>query len=124
MSLLTSLGPPGPLSSPQRATGLRRLCGRAARVPCVGLVGLIDLYRRFLSPILGSNCRFHPSCSSYARQALLTHGLAAGLALSVWRVLRCQPFCQGGFDPVPEENPIRRVLSRLRGSQAASSQAS
>ena len=65
------------------------------------LVALIRLYKRFVSPLLGSPCRFYPSCSSYAVEALRTHGAVKGLALTVWRLLRCGPWCEGGFDPVP-----------------------
>jgi hypothetical protein len=66
------------------------------------LVRLVDLYRRFLSPLLPPRCRFEPSCSAYAREVLLLHGAFRGTLLSVWRVLRCNPFCRGGYDPVPE----------------------
>lgn len=65
------------------------------------LIGILKLYCFALSPLLGSNCRFHPSCSVYAIEALRKHGLLAGLKLSVWRVLRCNPWCAGGHDPVP-----------------------
>jgi len=61
----------------------------------------IELYRWTLAPILGGHCRFHPSCSEYAEQALKRHGARRGLALSVRRIARCQPFAAGGFDPVP-----------------------
>jgi hypothetical protein len=64
-------------------------------------VGLVDLYRKRISPFLPPLCRFEPSCSAYARDALLTHGSAKGTILAVWRVLRCNPFTKGGFDPVP-----------------------
>ncbi|MBM3978385.1 MAG: membrane protein insertion efficiency factor YidD [Planctomycetes bacterium] len=65
----------------------------------------IDGYRRWISPILSPSCRFSPSCSAYAREALLLHGIARGLRLAGWRILRCQPLCKGGYDPVP---PPRR----------------
>ncbi len=65
------------------------------------MIACIRVYQRFLSPLLGQNCRFHPSCSRYAVEALQTHGALKGTALGVWRILRCQPFCKGGFDPVP-----------------------
>ncbi|MBI2425500.1 MAG: membrane protein insertion efficiency factor YidD [Candidatus Hydrogenedentes bacterium] len=64
-------------------------------------ITLIRIYQRYLSPVLGQNCRFHPSCSHYAIEALEVHGLMKGSALSLWRLLRCQPLCKGGFDPVP-----------------------
>lgn len=67
------------------------------------LVGFIRLYQRWLSPWLGQNCRFYPSCSQYAIDALRTHGVVFGLLYAAWRILRCNPFCEGGHDPVPEK---------------------
>jgi hypothetical protein len=61
----------------------------------------IRLYKRLLSPLLPPACRFHPTCSVYALQALEKHGALRGVRLTVWRLLRCQPFHPGGFDPVP-----------------------
>jgi hypothetical protein len=61
----------------------------------------IRLYKRILSPLLPPACRFHPTCSVYALQALEKHGALRGVRLTVWRLLRCQPFHPGGFDPVP-----------------------
>ena len=65
------------------------------------LVGLIRLYQRFVSPLLGPRCRFSPSCSTYAMEALGRHGLWRGGWLSLWRLLRCHPCTAGGYDPVP-----------------------
>ena len=63
---------------------------------------LITLYRRYLSPLKRqSTCRFTPTCSEYALEAYRTRGFFVGTALTVWRVLRCNPFSKGGFDPVP-----------------------
>lgn len=62
----------------------------------------IRLYRRILSPLLPRACRFHPSCSVYALEALELHGPVRGLGLAAWRLCRCQPFSRGGLDPVPE----------------------
>jgi hypothetical protein len=61
----------------------------------------IRLYKRLLSPLLPPACRFHPTCSVYALQALEKHGALRGVRLTLWRLLRCQPFHPGGFDPVP-----------------------
>jgi hypothetical protein len=62
----------------------------------------IRFYRKFITPMLGqSKCRFKPTCSHYGLEALKLHGAFKGLALTIWRILRCQPFCKGGFDPVP-----------------------
>jgi len=72
------------------------------------LVGLVDLYRRHVSPRLPPACRFEPSCSAYARAALLRHGALKGTLLAVWRVLRCNPLTRGGqIDPVPERGRWR-----------------
>lgn len=65
------------------------------------LIGAIGLYSRYLSPFLPRSCRFHPTCSSYAAQALRRHGLARGGLLSIRRILKCHPWHPGGFDPVP-----------------------
>ena len=65
------------------------------------LIGVIQLYRWFISPLLGPNCRFHPTCSAYALEALRTHGALRGSWLTLRRLLRCHPFCEPGFDPVP-----------------------
>jgi len=61
----------------------------------------VRFYRRFLSPLKPAMCRFHPTCSAYAIEALEVHGLLRGSALATWRLLRCQPFARGGWDPVP-----------------------
>jgi putative membrane protein insertion efficiency factor len=69
------------------------------------LIALIRGYRLLLSPWLGSACRFHPTCSAYALEALERHGAAGGSVLAAGRVLRCHPFCAGGCDPVPVRPP-------------------
>lgn len=65
------------------------------------LIGLIHLYRATLSGLVGGQCRFHPTCSHYAEEAIRVHGAARGSALAVWRILRCGPFTRGGVDRVP-----------------------
>jgi putative membrane protein insertion efficiency factor len=65
------------------------------------LIGGIRLYQHTLSGAFGDHCRFYPSCSHYAADAIHTYGAARGSAMAVWRVLRCQPFGRGGFEPVP-----------------------
>jgi putative membrane protein insertion efficiency factor len=66
------------------------------------LTGGIVAYRRVLSPMLGPRCRFHPSCSSYALEAISVHGAAKGTALATWRICRCNPWNPGGVDVVPD----------------------
>jgi len=73
------------------------------------LLALIGAYQRFASPLLGSRCRFHPSCSEYARVAIARFGPARGGLLATWRICRCQPFARGGFDEVPEAFTLRRA---------------
>lgn len=65
------------------------------------LIGLIRLYQWMLSPLLGPACRFHPSCSTYAIEALRAHGVIRGLWLATCRIFKCHPFHPGGYDPVP-----------------------
>ncbi len=65
------------------------------------LLGLIRVYQYVLRPLLGSHCRFYPSCSEYAREAVLEHGAGRGSWLAVRRVCRCHPYHPGGYDPVP-----------------------
>jgi putative membrane protein insertion efficiency factor len=69
------------------------------------LVLLVHVYRAALGPLLGGSCRFTPSCSAYAIEALERHGPLRGFALAVRRVLRCHPWSPAGHDPVPEGNP-------------------
>jgi putative membrane protein insertion efficiency factor len=65
------------------------------------IVALINAYRRWVSPMLGQRCRFAPSCSAYTVEAIQTYGAVRGLWLGARRLLRCQPFSSGGYDPVP-----------------------
>ena len=65
------------------------------------LIGLLTGYRRFVSPLLGARCRFYPSCSAYALEAVRVHGAARGGWLAARRLSRCHPFHPGGLDPVP-----------------------
>jgi putative membrane protein insertion efficiency factor len=62
----------------------------------------IRCYQRFVSPFTPAICRFSPTCSQYAVEAIERRGLVVGALLALWRLLRCHPFCKGGYDPVPE----------------------
>lgn len=79
--------------------------------PRAVLIGVVRAYRLLLSPWLGNACRFEPTCSRYAIQALQQHGALAGSWLAGGRILRCNPWCDGGCDPVPAARP--RLFSRL-----------
>lgn len=72
----------------------------------------IRWYRRFLSPLKPPMCRFSPTCSAYAIEAIERHGVFRGSWLTVWRILRCQPFSKGGYDPVPEARSKERERSK------------
>lgn len=67
------------------------------------LIGLIRVYQYLISPLLGPRCRFYPTCSHYAVEAIKVHGVARGSYLALRRVLRCHPWHPGGIDPVPEK---------------------
>jgi putative membrane protein insertion efficiency factor len=71
------------------------------------LLALVTSYRRWLSPLLTPRCRFHPSCSAYAQEALTTYGAGRGSWLALRRLARCHPFHRGGYDPVPDPGPTR-----------------
>lgn len=63
-------------------------------------IKIIKLYQRYISPLLGNNCKFYPSCSQYAIEAIGKYGILKGLCLVILRLLRCNPFSYGGYDPV------------------------
>lgn len=72
----------------------------AILLPRRAAILLIRIYQMTLSPLIGRQCRFVPTCSNYAIEAIERHGLFRGGAMAAWRILRCNPFCRGGFDPV------------------------
>lgn len=72
------------------------------------ILGLIEGYRRFVSPLLTASCRYIPTCSQYALEAVKRFGARRGFVLAVRRLLRCNPFALGGYDPVPDEYPTRK----------------
>jgi putative membrane protein insertion efficiency factor len=79
------------------------------------LLLLVRFYITFLSPFFGGSCRFHPSCSNYAHEAIARHGARRGFVLSLKRLLRCNPFVKGGFDPVPELASGSEQLEQAQG---------
>ena len=81
-------------------------------------IALVRLYRKFISPLKPPCCRFTPTCSAYALEAYQKRGFFVGTALTVWRILRCNPFSRGGYDPVPERGfrPTPQELSGDRGN--------
>lgn len=76
------------------------------------LIGLLRAYRLLISPLYGQVCRYHPSCSAYALEAVTVHGSLRGTWLAVRRVLRCHPWAAGGYDPVPPAPPHHATLDR------------
>lgn len=67
------------------------------------LIALVYVYKYIVSPVLPRACRFYPTCSQYAIVAIKRHGIIKGTFLSAYRVIRCNPFCSGGYDPVPKK---------------------
>jgi putative membrane protein insertion efficiency factor len=72
------------------------------------LIWLVSFYQKCISPLKIPCCRFTPSCSAYAIEAIRVHGSLKGSLLAIWRILRCNPFCKGGYDPVPEKKAKKR----------------
>jgi len=105
---------PSPSSSPLQGEGTAKWAPRAAGV------GLVAIYRAAISPVIhalnGPACRFEPSCSEYARDAIAMHGMVRGGAMAIWRIARCNPVGGHGFDPVPATTG--RILSRAPTTRA------
>jgi uncharacterized protein len=72
-------------------------------------VAPIRVYQRLISPVIAPRCKYHPSCSAYAVQAIETYGILRGSVLAAWRVLRCNPLSHGGYDPVSAQRLFRAV---------------
>ena len=98
-----------------------KLLAVIAELPRQALLLLVRGYRLLLKPWLGNACRFEPSCSQYALDALQRHGAAGGALLATGRLLRCHPWCEGGCDPEPDIHPLNRargLFTRLVGPEA------
>lgn len=78
---------------------MNRLARRLSQLPAVLLIGCVRAYQLVLSPLLGQNCRFTPTCSSYFITAVRKYGAVRGALRGIWRVCRCHPFHKGGYDP-------------------------
>ncbi len=76
------------------------------------MIWLIGLYRKYISPLKPPCCRFTPTCSAYAIEAFRKRGFFVGFGLTAWRILRCNPFSKGGYDPVPERGERKRKKCR------------
>lgn len=102
-----------------RVSRLGRVANLARRVPAHFFLFLIRLYQRTLSPALpvffgpACGCRFTPTCSHYAAEAIRTHGAIVGLALAAWRLVKCTPLHPGGHDPVPPKRRFTCVRAGL-----------
>jgi hypothetical protein len=86
-----------------------------------GVLGALRFYKRLISPLLSGACRYLPTCADYTAEAVERHGVAAGTALGVHRLARCQPVGGSGYDPVPAHHPWRSLLSRRPGRCACAS---
>ena len=96
-----------------------RLLTALANAPRALLMGLVRAYRTLFSPWVGQACRFEPTCSRYALEALEKHGALGGTVMTTWRLLRCHPLCAGGHDPVPDNAPWARRTSPPSTAPAA-----
>lgn len=81
------------------------------------MIAIIRWYQKSVSPYKPSCCRFTPTCSAYAVEAFEKRGFFMGLLLTVWRILRCNPFCKGGYDPVPEHG-FKNPKDRINGEES------
>jgi len=99
---------------------MNRLLSAVYHLPQQALMGLVKAYRLLLSPWLGSACRFEPTCSAYSLKALEQHGALAGTTLTLYRLVRCQPWCQGGHDPVPATTIFTRLITPVSSTTLSS----
>ena len=92
---------------------IRRIAAELRLLPRNAAIAVMQLYRRLISPLYGDVCRYYPSCSRYSLEAYQQRGFAIGLLLTVWRLLRCNPFSAGGIDDVrPARHPHFTINSR------------
>ena len=79
---------------------MRKIMKAISNILSKFLLGLVAFYRKFISPLKKPCCRFYPTCSCYAEQAIKKYGPVKGCGMAAYRILRCNPFCRGGYDPV------------------------
>jgi len=79
------------------------------------MIGFITAWRKFISPMYGDVCKYYPTCSAYGLQAVKTHGAIKGGALTIWRILRCNPWSHGGYDPVPGTEAAKKWAMEQAG---------
>jgi len=104
----------GEIARDRRWAGTRRLAGTLVQPLTWAMLALVYLYRYTLGPMLPPSCRYEPSCSAYALEAIRRHGPLGGGWLILLRLLRCQPWGGRGYDPVPEQCFCRQADSRSR----------
>lgn len=104
--------PPEASSAGRTLHGARRVLWIAGWPVRTALLGLIAAYRATLSGVMGGHCRFEPSCSAYAAQAIRARGAFVGSGLAIWRIVRCNPFARGGADPAPVAREYDSVIQR------------
>jgi YidC/Oxa1 family membrane protein insertase len=96
----------------------RRAVAVAADYMKMVLIGLVHWYQKYVSPALPASCKYYPSCSQYAVDALTSYGVLRGLVLAAWRLLRCNPLSNGGYDPVERQRLFRSRESKVTGAKA------
>jgi putative membrane protein insertion efficiency factor len=89
---------------------IKKIFNGIRRITVLLLLSLIKMYQCFLSPMMSPCCRFYPSCSSYGKEAILTHGIIKGLFLLALRVLKCNKWSRGGYDPVSPKKTKNHVV--------------
>lgn len=102
---VTGLGAPVAARIERLPVPVRRVVRAVVNVPRFLLLLLFGLWRRLVSPLYGQTCKYYPSCSAYGTQSVQRHGAARGVVLTVWRILRCNPWSSGGIDDVPPAPP-------------------
>src|SRR5207247_4939548 len=118
-----SAGAPFTVKRMSRSHQMRELAAAGVRLLTALFLGPLHAYQRFVSPALPRRCKYEPTCSAYAEQAIRAHGFLRGFLLALWRLARCNPFSHGGYDPVPPASRGRlwaRLTAWLVGAMVLS----